>query len=350
MSDQAARLPPSVEWRDGALILLDQRRLPLEVRYRRLTRVEEVWEAIKQLEVRGAPAIGIAAGFGIALWALDAEADSPQSLLEGLERTRVYLESSRPTAVNLAWAVRRIFRACQSEPSVAAIRARALLEAQAIQAEDAEACRKIGEHGLALLPAGATVMTICNAGAIATARYGTALAPFHLARERGLELSVIACETRPLLQGARLTTWELASIGIDVTLITDSMAAHVMKTRRIDAVIVGADRIARNGDSANKIGTYGLALLARAHGIPFYVAAPFSTIDFELADGSGIPIEERDEKEIVEIQGQRIAPEGIKVFNPAFDVTPNELIEGLITERGVIRCAELDCHQARAMG
>ncbi|WP_027348966.1 S-methyl-5-thioribose-1-phosphate isomerase [Halotalea alkalilenta] len=350
MSDQAARLPPSVEWRDGALILLDQRRLPLEVRYRRLSRVEEVWEAIKQLEVRGAPAIGIAAGFGIALWARDAEADSPQSLLEGLERTRVYLESSRPTAVNLAWAVRRIARACQSEPSVAAIRARALLEAQAIQAEDAEACRRIGEHGLALLPAGATVMTICNAGAIATARYGTALAPFHLARERGLELSVIACETRPLLQGARLTTWELASVGIDVTLITDSMAAHVMKTRRIDAVIVGADRIARNGDSANKIGTYGLALLARAHGIPFYVAAPFSTIDFELADGSGIPIEERDEKEIVEIQGQRIAPEGIKVFNPAFDVTPHELIEGLITERGVIRCADLDSHQARAMG
>lgn len=350
MSDQAARLPPSVEWRDGALILLDQRRLPLEVRYRRLTRVEEVWEAIRHLEVRGAPAIGIAAGFGIALWALDAEADSPQSLLEGLERTRVYLESSRPTAVNLAWAVRRIVQACQSESSVAAIRARALLEAQAIQAEDAEACRKIGEHGLALLPAGAKVMTICNAGAIATARYGTALAPFHLARERGLELSVIACETRPLLQGARLTTWELASIGIDVTLITDSMAAHVMKTRRIDAVIVGADRIARNGDSANKIGTYGLALLARDHGIPFYVAAPFSTIDFELADGSGIPIEERNEKEIVEIQGQRVAPEGIKVFNPAFDVTPNELIEGLITERGVIRCAELGSHQARAMG
>jgi len=330
-------VPRSVEWREISIQILDQTKLPLETVFLELTTIQDVWEAITALKVRGAPAIGIAAAFGLALAAKNYQTDSIHTFTEQLTRDRDYLASSRPTAVNLFWAIDRVLASISSATTVNDAVATIINEALKIQQEDEQMCKQIGEYGLSLLKEGDNVLTICNAGSIATARYGTALAPFHLASERGIKLNVFASETRPLLQGARLTTWELIQSGVNVTLISDNMAAQTMATKQINAVIVGADRITANGDSANKIGTLGLAILAKYYHIPFYVAAPLSTFDTSLSTGKQIPIEERKEEEITHLAGTRIAPEGIEVYNPAFDVTPHELITGIITEKGIIQ-------------
>jgi methylthioribose-1-phosphate isomerase len=327
----------SVEFTGDSLVLLDQRLLPHQAVYEPLHTLEEVWEAIRTLKVRGAPAIGIAAAFGLALWARSASSLPLEAFRSELKKKRDYLASSRPTAVNLFWALDRTVRAVEAAASTAEAISLIESEAFAIQREDEETCRRIGEHALSLLHDGARILTICNAGGIATARYGTALAPFYLAREKGWTLSAYACETRPLLQGARLTTWELQQIGVDVTLITDGMAAHVLKTKNITAVLVGCDRVAANGDTANKIGTFALALQAHTLGIPFYVCAPLSTVDLDTPDGESIPIEERAADEVIRFAGQPVAPEGTSVFNPAFDVTPHRYITGIVTEKGIVR-------------
>jgi methylthioribose-1-phosphate isomerase len=319
----------------GHLRILDQTRLPNCVAYLDCTRVEQVWRAIKDLSVRGAPAIGIAAGYACVLAAQGAQAGDVQ---EAVGRAADYLATSRPTAVNLFWALRRM-RAVRPADA-----ARLLNEARAIHREETECCRQIGEHAWPVIQplltaAGAAepgVLTHCNAGALAAAGPGTATAPLYLAHERGVRFRAMVDETRPLLQGARLTAFELNAAGIPVTLICDNMAAQVMRAGRIRLAIVGADRIAANGDTANKIGTYGVAVLARHHHVPFFVAAPSSSFDRTLADGSAIPIEERGGKEIAEYAGQRTAPEGIATYSPAFDVTPHELITAIFTERGVI--------------
>ena len=329
-------IPRSVIWKDGFISLLNQQKLPHVTEYIELKSVEDVWEAIQTLKVRGAPAIGIAAAFGLVI---AAHKDSSTTLAEfqrNIKEKRDYLASSRPTAINLVWALDRLIRSISNVQSINEAKTAILHEAIQIQVEDEEVCRLIGEHALSVFKNGDRVMTICNAGSIATAKYGTALAPFYLAKEKDIELSVYACETRPVLQGARLTTWELMQAGVDVTLITDNMAAHTIKSKNISAIIVGADRIAANGDTANKIGTYNLALLASAFHIPFYVAAPLSTFDPTVSDGNEIPIEERNPEEVTELNGVRVAPEGVKVFNPAFDITPSELITGIITEKGIL--------------
>jgi methylthioribose-1-phosphate isomerase len=332
----AEKWVPSVRYRGDHLLILDQQQLPHHTVYLNVTSIGHVWDAISKLKVRGAPAIGITAAFGLALWSNTIKEDDLSIFLSKLKEQRDYLASSRPTAVNLFWAIDRVAAAAQSATSVDDAKKRIESEALHIQEEDENTCRKIGEYALSLLQDGDAVMTICNAGAIATSKYGTALAPFHLAKEKGWNLSVYANETRPVLQGSRLTAWELQANDIDVTLITDNMAAHTLKTKNIKAVIVGCDRVAANGDTANKIGTFGLALQARALGIPFYVACPLSTLDLVTASGSDIPIEERPEEEVTHINGVRIAPEGIKVFNPAFDVTPAEYISAIITEKGIV--------------
>ena len=314
----------------GFVRLIDQTLLPTEFVRIDLHDVPSVWEAIKSLRVRGAPAIGVAAAFGAVL---GARTGDPRA---GLARATASLRTSRPTAVNLFWALDRMDRAAAADCDGPALVGRLLDEAQAIAREDKAMCRLIGEHGAALIQPGDGLLTHCNAGGLATADYGTALAVFFTAHAQGKAIRVFADETRPLLQGARLTAWELQRRGIPVTLICDSMAAQVMKEGKIQRVVVGADRIAANGDSANKIGTYGVALLAKAHGIPFYVAAPSSTFDLTLPDGARIPIEERDPKEITHGFGKATAPAGIAVYNPAFDVTPAHLIAGIITEKGVI--------------
>ena len=331
----------AVEWSgdlNGCLRIIDQTRLPCELHFTECRTPEAVWDAIKRLRVRGAPAIGIAAAMGAFLGVQNSEATDAAALIKELRRTADYLASSRPTAVNLSWAVQRMV--CVGEENanlpVPALKARLLEEARAIREEDERMCRSIGENGAGLLEDGDGVLTHCNAGALATAAYGTALAPILLSHEQGKNLHVFADETRPLLQGARLTTWELMRAGVTVTLITDNMAGQVMKEGRVQRVIVGADRIAANGDTANKIGTYSLAILATAHAIPFYVAAPSSTFDLSMPDGAAIPIEERAAEEITEGFGRRIAPEDVTVYNPAFDVTPAEYIAAIITERGVI--------------
>lgn len=324
---------------DGHVRLIDQTLLPGEFRQIECRSVESVWDAIKMLRIRGAPAIGIAAAYGVCIGLQGAVADGETEFFQRLDEVCRYLASSRPTAVNLFWALDRMQSAAaalRGKPA-AEIRAGLLAEARAIHEEDRQVCRAIGRYGAALLADGQGVLTHCNAGGLATADYGTALAVFFAAAESGKTLHVYADETRPLLQGARLTAWELQQRGIDVTLICDSMAAQVMREGRVQAVVVGADRIAANGDTANKIGTYGVALLARAHGIPFYVAAPVSTFDLALDSGDGIPIEQRDPREITHGFGRQTAPEGVRVYNPAFDVTPAELIAGIVCERGVIR-------------
>ena len=319
--------------RSGFVRLIDQTLLPTEFLRIDLEDVPGVWEAIKALRVRGAPAIGVAAAFGAVLGAR-AGNDARVSLAAAT----AHLRTSRPTAVNLFWALDRMDRVAVESSSLPdeKLIERLLVEAQAIATEDKAMCRQIGFHGASLIEDGEGVLTHCNAGGLATADYGTALAVFFSAHENGKRIRVFADETRPLLQGARLTAWELQRRGIPVTLICDNMAAHVMKEGKVQKVVVGADRIAANGDAANKIGTYGVALLAKAHGIPFYVAAPSSTFDLSIPDGSHIPIEQRDPKEITHGFGRRTAPEGIDVYNPAFDVTPAELIAGIITERGLI--------------
>jgi len=330
---------------DGHLRMIDQTRLPVELVEIDCRDVESVWEAIKTLRVRGAPAIGIAAAYGVCV-GLQSAADplrgcpeDEAALFRRLDEVAAYLATSRPTAVNLFWALERMKSAAgklHGRPP-AEIAARLLQEARAIHEEDRAMCRAIGEHGAKLLADGQGVLTHCNAGGLATAEYGTALAVFFMAAEQGKRLSIYADETRPLLQGARLTAWELQRAGLDVTLICDSMAAQVMREGRVQAVVTGADRIAANGDTANKIGTYGLAVSAAAHKIPFYIAAPTSTFDLSIASGAEIPIEQRDAREITHGFGRQTAPEGVKVYNPAFDVTPAELIAAIICERGVIR-------------
>ncbi|MDR0392155.1 MAG: S-methyl-5-thioribose-1-phosphate isomerase [Planctomycetaceae bacterium] len=327
---------------DGFLQLIDQTLLPIELRTIDCNNVESVWQAIKQLQVRGAPAIGIAAAYGVVVGVQNVNVNLFEKRFYDVAQ---YLASSRPTAVNLFWAIDRMksrFESVKelltndSSNAVAQILEELFSEARKIHEEDRAICRAIGNYGQTIIKNGDTFITHCNAGGLATADYGTALAVFFTAVESGKKISVYADETRPLLQGSRLTAWELMQHGINVTLICDSMAAMIMRQGKINGVIVGADRIAANGDTANKIGTYGLAVAANAHGIPFYVAAPVSTFDLVLADGTGIPIEERNPDEICCGFGKRTAPEGVAVYNPAFDVTPANLITGIITERGII--------------
>jgi len=328
-----------VRWADDGLVLLDQTRLPLEEVERRYERWEDIADAIRDLVVRGAPAIGVAAAYGVALAARASRATTLDGLLADLETAGKGLAATRPTAVNLAWAVERVRRvalAARGEP-LAEVRARLLAEAHAIRAEDIAANRAMGAHGAALVPAGARILTHCNAGALATAGYGTALGVVRAAHAAGRVALVWVDETRPVMQGSRLTAWECVREGIPHRLISDVAAASVMARGQVDLVVTGADRIAANGDTANKIGTYGLAVLARHHGVPFYVAAPFSTIDPALPSGASIPIEERDPAEVRRVGAQPTAPAESPVYNPAFDVTPAELITAIVTERGVLR-------------
>jgi methylthioribose-1-phosphate isomerase len=325
---------------NGHLRLLDQTLLPGQLEYRDCTTVEAVWEAIRTLRVRGAPAIGVAAAFGVVVGLQKRRDDSTEAFTERLRHVIDYLRSSRPTAVNLFWALDRMERTSQahlSRSTVPVVVEKLWREALNIENEDRTMCRAIGRVGAELIQTGQGVLTHCNAGGLATADYGTALAVLFSAAEQGKAIRVFADETRPLLQGARLTAWELLQRNIDVTLICDSMAAQVMKEGRVQLVIVGADRIASNGDTANKIGTYGVALLAKAHRIPFYVAAPSSTFDLTIASGEQIPIEQRDPREVTHGFGRATAPEGVKVYNPAFDVTPAALVAGIVTEKGLIR-------------
>jgi methylthioribose-1-phosphate isomerase len=323
----------------GFLRLIDQTRLPTEYVELECRDLPTVWEAIKLLRVRGAPAIGVAAAYGAVIGARSQGWSGAAVVACALREATAYLRTSRPTAVNLFWALDRMDAVVSAESGGdgRAVLDRLLVEARRIDEEDRATCRAIGRHGALLVEPGQGILTHCNAGGLATADYGTALAVIFAAAERGIPLRVFADETRPLLQGARLTAWELKRRNIPVTLICDSMAAQVMREGKVQMVIVGADRIASNGDTANKIGTYGLALLAKAHGIPFYVAAPSSTFDLSIADGSSITIEQRDPREVTHGFGRQTAPEGIEVYNPAFDVTPAELISGIITEAGIIR-------------
>jgi len=327
----------SIEWRDGRLFLLDQTKLPVEVVVEEQRTVEQVWESIKQLKVRGAPAIGVAGAYGLAI-AMGHSGELPaERFLQELRRHAEYLDGARPTAVNLHWALSRVVAAVERAAAGTALLEVVRREAEAIHAEDIELCRRIGEHGVDLITPGAGVLTHCNAGRLATSDYGTATAPLYLAHSRGVDFSVYSDETRPLLQGSRLTAWELQEAGIDVYTITDNMAASIMAQDLISLVIVGTDRVAANGDVANKIGTLGVAILARHFGIPFYVACPSSTIDLSTPDGASIVIEERDAEEVTHFGLRRTAPEGIKVRNPAFDVTPAELVTAIITDRGIVR-------------
>jgi methylthioribose-1-phosphate isomerase len=328
---------PTIEWADGRIHLIDQTLLPNEFHQIYCDDVESVWEAIKSLRVRGAPAIGIAGALGAVLGIWKSKATNYSDFAAELKKVADYLATSRPTAVNLFWALERIEQTAEKHKDLEIEQLKGVLldEAQSIIEEDRAKCRAIGQHGLDLLRNGDTILTHCNAGGLATSDYGTALAVMFSAHESGKNISVYADETRPLLQGSRLTAWELMQAGIDVTLICDNMAAQVMKEGKIQCVIVGADRIAANGDTANKIGTYNVAILAKAHDIPFYVAAPTSTLDLSLKTGDLIPIEQRAAEEVTEGFGSRTAPEGVKVYSPAFDVTPAHLITAIITEKGI---------------
>ena len=329
-------VPTSLEWHEDHLMILNQQKLPNIVEYLKLSNIKDYYEAIISLKVRGAPAIGITAAYGLAHAACHYETDNLTEFIDLFRRDKQFLSDSRPTAVNLVWALNRLEHVFQHALSVNEAKTDLLHTAIQIHTEDEEVCRMIGEFGLDILNDKRRVMTICNAGSIATSKYGTALAPFHLGREKGINFQVYACETRPVLQGARLTAWELQQSGVDVTLITDSMAAHTIKEKDVEAVIVGADRISANGDTANKIGTAMLAILCKHFNIPFYVAAPSSTFDLTSRTGDDIPIEERTREEITTMAGSRIAPENISVYNPAFDVTSHELISAIITEKGVL--------------
>jgi methylthioribose-1-phosphate isomerase len=325
----------TIEWRNGRVVMLDQRLLPTREVYRVYSNPRDVAQAIKQMVVRGAPAIGVAAAMGIALGARTLRGDTTQDF-DRLCRT---FAATRPTAVNLFWAIERMRKVFTRNRHRPPDTLRMLLEreALAVHDEDVAANRRLGQHGAALVEDGATVMTYCNAGALATAGYGTALGVVRAAIEEGKRLQVIACETRPFLQGARLTAWELKKDRIPVTLVTDNMVGHLMQRGRVSCVIVGTDRTAANGDVANKIGTYGVAVLAHRHSIPFYVAAPISSIDLDCPSGDDIPIEERPTREVTHVFDRQIAPSGVRVANPAFDVTPAELVTAIVTERGVAR-------------
>ncbi len=329
----------TLEWTDEGVRFIDQTKLPTEEVYVTCTTYEEVADAIRTMIVRGAPAIGVAAAMGVALGVRDAEGDHVSELRREFQQICDTIGETRPTAVNLFWAIQRMkdkFEAA-SELPVAQIKQTLVMEAQRMYLEDIAANEAMGRHGAVLLPSSGSVLTHCNAGALATCGYGTALGVVRAAVESGKKLHVYADETRPFLQGARLTAWELVKDNIPTTLISDNMAGAMMRQGKIGAVIVGADRIAANGDVANKIGTYTVAVLAKEHGIPFYVAAPWSTIDMETPDGSKIPIEQRSSREVTHFGGKQIAPNGVKVENPAFDVTPNQYVTAIITERGVAK-------------
>lgn len=340
MNADSAPLRP-IEWiggLDGYVALIEQTLLPTEFKIIECHDVETIHAAIRRLAVRGAPAIGIAAAMGMVLGIRTCDSDDHIGFMKRLKEIRDYLAGSRPTAVNLFWALdRMIGRAAKLDGTdIPSIKQGLLDEAKAIRDEDAAMCRAIGEISRDLIPEGGAVLTHCNAGALATAEYGTALSGMYAAQEQGKKFTVYVDETRPLLQGSRLTAWELNRAGIDAVVICDNVAAHVMKTRRVDVVITGADRIAANGDAANKIGTYGVAVLAEAHGIPFYIAAPSTTFDLSTPDGDGIPIEERSPDEVRCGFGRVTGPEDVSYYCPAFDVTPAALIRGIITERGMI--------------
>lgn len=332
----------TIEWLgglDGCVSMIDQTKLPGELVRLECHDVQCVWDAIKRLSVRGAPAIGIAAAMGTVLGVRDFDGNDRSEFLAHLDNVGEHLASSRPTAVNLFWALEKMRKRAQShtDATVQDIKLALLQEAKKIRDDDAAMCRAIGEHGADLIKEGEGILTHCNAGGLATAEFGTALAPMYVAHERGRSFRVYADETRPLLQGSRLTAWELQQAGIDVTILCDSMAGALMREGKVDLVITGADRIAANGDVANKIGTYGLAILARAHDIPFYVAAPSSTFDMAAPDGSAIPIEYRDPDEFQAAFDRPTVPEGVACYTPAFDVTPASLIAGLVTENGLIQ-------------
>ncbi len=329
----------AVSWHEGKVRLLDQTKLPDELILLQISDYKHIVSSIKTLVVRGAPAIGIAAAFGVVLAVWDADEADRAGFLNRANTAIEELKATRPTAKNLFWALEQMRKTMSQNLNrpLLDVKKAMLKQAQAIMQDDIDRCRKIGEHGQELLPFRSTVLTHCNAGALATGGHGTALGIVRSAIEKGKKIKVFADETRPLLQGARLTTFELMDDNIDVTLITDSMAAYTMKKGMIDVVVVGADRIARNGDVANKIGTYGLSILAKEHKIPFIVAAPLSTFDADLASGEDIPIEERDADEVRKIGNMFIAPEDVPVFNPAFDVTPHTFISAIVSEKGVVR-------------
>jgi methylthioribose-1-phosphate isomerase len=332
---------PTIEWKGDSVVMIDQRKLPASEIYVTCKTANDVAKAIKTMIIRGAPAIGVAAAMGIALGMRKSKATGTKQFATEFQRICDLMAGTRPTAVNLFWAIDRMKRtfadAAQAGGSVADITARLETEAQKIHDEDVASCRSMGTHGAALVPEAATILTHCNAGALATAGYGTALGVIRAAVEQGKRIAVLADETRPFLQGARLTAWELVKDGIDTTVITDNMAGSIMRSGQIDLVVVGADRIAANGDVANKVGTYSVAVLAKEHGIPFYVAAPVSTIDLQTADGSGIPIEERNAREVTHVGSSQLTPAAAHIRNPAFDVTPAKYVTAIITERGIAR-------------
>ena len=332
---------PTIEWKGDAVVMIDQRKLPSIEAYVTCRTANEVAKAIKTMVIRGAPAIGVAAAMGIALGMRRSKATGIKQFATEFQKTCDLLAATRPTAVNLFWAIDRMKRtfaaAAQSGASVDEIRQHLDADAVRIHDEDVASCRSMGAHGATLVPQTARILTHCNAGALATAGYGTALGVIRAAVEQGKSVAVLADETRPFLQGARLTAWELVKDGIDTTVITDNMTASMMRLGQVDLVVVGADRIAANGDVANKIGTYGVAVLAKEHGIPFYVAAPISTIDLTTPNGGHIPIEERPVREVTHVGSFRVTPEGARIRNPAFDVTPAKYVTAIITERGIAR-------------
>ncbi|MBA7546522.1 Methylthioribose-1-phosphate isomerase [subsurface metagenome] len=329
----------TIEWKDGKVFLIDQRKLPLKYEIINCSTYQEVAEAIKKMKIRGAPAIGVAAAFGIALAAYSSKADTYKEFGLDMEKAKNCLALTRPTAVNLFWALERIMNLINIKKDVDLFKLKDIIlqEAENIAREDIEINKAMGKYGASLIKDGDSVLTHCNAGALATVDHGTALGVIRTAFNEGKRLHVYVDETRPVLQGARLTAWELMEEKIPFTLIADNMAGFLMSQKKVNLIIVGADRIARNGDVVNKIGTYSLSVLARENKVPFYVAAPISTIDIALRSGKEIPIEERDHKEITHILGKQIAPAGVKVFNPAFDLTPQGYVEAIITEKGIIR-------------
>jgi methylthioribose-1-phosphate isomerase len=329
----------TIKWINDAARIIDQTKLPNKFEYIYCRDVETMWRAIKRLEVRGAPAIGVAAAFGVLLGIQKFKGSNKTQFLKLFHKTCDYLATSRPTAVNLFNMLNRMRGVVKEHPGaeVAALKKLLFQEAMAIFKEDQEVCRRMGDHGAKLIKSGMRCLTVCNAGALATVDYGTALGVFYSAKKMAKKFSVFSCETRPLLQGARLTCWELTRQKIDTTLICDNMAASLMGKGKVDIIFTGADRVASNGDSANKIGTYMLAVLAHHHKVPFYIVAPFSTFDMKIKSGKQIPIEERKPEEVTHFAGVATAPKGVKVYNPAFDVTPAKLISGIVTEYGVIR-------------
>ena len=337
---------PTIEWKDDAIVMIDQRKLPGAEVYVSCKTAPEVAKAIKTMVIRGAPAIGVAAAMGIALGMQRSKATGTKQFVTEFQKTCELMAGTRPTAVNLFWAIERMkdvfAQAAQGGCSVDEIKQRLEATARRIHDEDIASCRSMGAHGAALVPDQARILTHCNAGALATAGYGTALGVIRAAAEQGKRVAVLADETRPFLQGARLTAWELVKDGIDTTVITDNMAGAMMRLGNVDLVVVGADRIAANGDVANKVGTYAVAVLAKEHALPFYVAAPISTIDLDTPDGSRIPIEERSDREVTHVGSSRLTPEGAHIRNPAFDVTPHKYVTAIITERGIARAPYLE--------